>query len=96
MAKPLSATVKEDFLPRELNELRKEIEGLPRSIRERMLPLCDRICHFIHLQGRLFEMSQESVDRLQLDVKYLLFDLDCTTRERDEAIEELENLTEGF
>jgi hypothetical protein len=96
MAKPLPLQVKDEYLPRELGELRKDIESLPRQCRERMLPLCDRICHFLHLQGRLFEMAQETVDRLQLDVKYLLFDLDCTQRERDEAVEELENLTEGW
>jgi hypothetical protein len=96
MAKPLPLKVKDEYLPRELNELRKDIETLPRQIRERMLPLCDRICHFLHLQGRLFELAQETVDRLQLDVKYLMFDLDCTRNERDEAVEELENLTEGW
>ncbi len=96
MAKPMSVSVKEEFLPREIADLRMEVECLPRSIRDRMLPLCDKICHFIHLQGRLFEMAQESVDRLQLDLKYLMFDLDCTRGERDEAVEELENLTEGW
>ena len=96
MATPLSTPVREEFLPRELNDLRKEVEALPRSIRDRMLPLCDKVCHFIHLQGRLFELAQDTVDRLQLDIKYLLFDLDCTRSERDEAVDELENLTEGW
>jgi hypothetical protein len=96
MAKPLPLKVKDEYLPRELGELRKEIEALPRKLRDRMLPLCDRVTHFLHLHGRLFELAQETVDRVQLDVKYLLFDLDCTRHERDEAVEELENLTEGW
>jgi hypothetical protein len=96
MAKPLPLKVKDEYLPQELAQLRTEIEHLPRQIRDRMLPLCDRICHFLHLHGRLFELAQETVERLQLDVKYLLFDLDCTSRERDDAVEELENLTEGW
>jgi len=96
MAAPLSAPAKAEFLPREINDLRKEVEGLPRSIRERMLPLCDKVCHYMHLQGRLFELAQDTVERLQLDIKYLLFDLDCTRTERDEAVDELENLTEGW
>jgi hypothetical protein len=96
MAAPLPPQVKEEYLPREFVEIRLEIERLPRKIRDRMLPLCDRICHYVHLQGRLFEMAQETAERLQLDVKYLLFDLDCTRKERDDAVEELENLTEGM
>jgi hypothetical protein len=95
MTKPLSSPFPEEFLPQEIKDLRKQLEGLPRSARERLLPLCDRICHFIHLQGRLFEIAQETVDRLQLDMKYLLFDLDCTKGERDALRQELENYTGG-
>jgi hypothetical protein len=76
--------------------MRTEIERLPLTVRDRLLPLCDKICHFIGLQGRLFEMAQESADRLQLDVKYLQFDLDATRSERDAFRQELENLTEGW
>ena len=96
MARPSPVHPNQEFLPKEMGQLRKEVENLPRSIRDRMLPLCDKVSHFICLQGRLFEMAQESADRLQLDVKYLLFDLDCTRGERDSFREELENLTEGY
>src|SRR6516162_5242816 len=75
MAKPLPLKVKDEYLPPELAQLRQQIEALPRSIRDQMLPLCDRVTHFLHLQGRLFEVAQETVDRLQLDVNYLAFDL---------------------
>lgn len=95
MPAPLPTSPASEFMPCELGELRKEVEGLPRSVRDKLLPLCDRICHFIHLQGRLFEMAQEAVDRLQLDVKYLIFDRDVTRGERDQLRHELENLTEG-
>jgi hypothetical protein len=96
MSKPLPTHTNQDFLPKEIGQLRKEVEHLPRSIRERLLPLCDKVSHFICLQGRLFEMAQESADRLQLDVKYLLFDLDCTRGERDQLREELEHYSEGY
>jgi hypothetical protein len=95
MAKPLALLPAQEFLPHEIGELRKDVEALPRSVRDKLLPLCDKICHFIHLQGRLFEMAQETVDRLHLDVKYLLFDLDMTKRERDQLRQELENYTGG-
>jgi hypothetical protein len=95
MAKPLPPSSNQEYLPREIGELRKDIEALPRSVRDRLLPLCDKICHFIHLQGRLFEVAQETVDRLHLDVKYLHFDLDMTKLEREELRHELENYTGG-
>ena len=96
MAKPISVNTMSEYLPKEVGLLRAELERLPQSVRDRMLPLCDKICHFIGLQGRLFEMAQESADRMQLEVKYLLFDLDCTRGEREALREELENLTEGW
>jgi len=96
MAKPLPPSIKPDYLPKEIGQLRTEIEHLPRSVRDRLLPLCDKICHFIFLQGRLFEMAQETADRLQLDVKYLLFDRDVTRQEREDLRAELENLKEGY
>jgi hypothetical protein len=95
MAKPLPSSGANDYLPRDISQLRKELEGLPRSVRDKLLPLCDRICHFIHLQYRLFEIAQETVDRLHLDVKYLQFDLDVTRRERDDLRQQLENYTGG-
>jgi hypothetical protein len=95
MAKPLPPSSIQEFLPHEIGELRKDIEALPRSVRDRLLPLCDKICHFIHLQGRLFEMAQETADRLHLDLKYLMFDLDMTKLERDELQQELKNYTGG-
>jgi hypothetical protein len=96
MAKPVPLTISTEYLPKEVGNLRKEIEQLPRSLRDRLLPWCDKICRFIYLQGRLFEMAQENLDRLQLEMKCLHFDLDCTRQERNELQEELENHTEGW
>jgi len=93
MANAFSETLSSEFQPREMGELRKDIEGLPRSVRERLLPLCDKICQVVYLQGKLLDMVQETVDSLQVDVKYLLFDLDATKVERDALREELENYT---
>ncbi|HYV36106.1 MAG TPA: hypothetical protein VE988_10410, partial [Gemmataceae bacterium] len=91
-----SSTPSTDYLPHDIKTLREQVEQLPRSVRDKLLPLCDKICHFICLQGRLFEMAQEAVDRLQLEAKYLNFDLDWTRQERDELRAELENLLEGW
>lgn len=90
MAKPLPPEWKKEQLPPELIELRDQLDLLPRAYRERLLPLCDKVCHFTRLQGRLVRIAQDAVDQLQLDNKYLVFDLEATRRERDALRHELE------
>ena len=90
MANALPTEWRKEHLPQELSELRSHLELLPIHLRAKMVPLCDRICHFTRLQSRLVQIAQDTVDQLQLDVKYLLFDLDVTRRERDSLQQELE------
>ena len=90
MAESLPTKWKKEHLPQELCDLRSHLESLPINLRAKMVPLCDRVCHFTRLQGRLVQIAQDTVDQLQLDVKYLLFDLDVTRRERDILRQELE------
>jgi hypothetical protein len=70
-------------IPSELIQLQQLTDQLPRGLRDAMKPLCDRMVHFVRLQGRLVRIAQEAVEQLQLDVKYLQFDLEATRRERD-------------
>jgi len=35
---------------------------------------------------RIIELVQEALQQLRLDTKYLVFDLECTRRERDAAM----------
>lgn len=39
---------------------------------------------------RILGLLQEALGQLRLDLKYLIFDLEATRRERDEAIERLD------
>jgi hypothetical protein len=91
MAEPLRPSINRDELPSELLELRSQADLLPLALRTKLLPLCERVCQFVRLQGRLIRIAQETVDQLNLDMKYLLFDLEATRRERDALREELEN-----
>jgi hypothetical protein len=97
MAHPLPTEWRKDELPAELNDLRCHLDRLPLHLREKVIPLCDKLGHFSRLQGRLVRIAQDAVDQLQLDIKYLLFDLEATRRERDELqaqLEEIEGNTE--
>jgi hypothetical protein len=92
MAPPLPPSTRRDPLPKEMLELCNEVGLLPLSQRKKLGPFCERVGHLLQLQGRLLRVAQDTVDQLQLDVKYLLFDLEITRRERDSLQQELENL----
>jgi hypothetical protein len=91
MGKPLSLEWRKDQqVPQELVELRNHLDKLPLAARGQLIPLCDRVGHFARLQSRLVRIAQDAVDQLQLDIKYLLFDLEATRRERDELRQHLQ------
>jgi hypothetical protein len=90
MSESLPTEWNKEHLPQELTDLRSHLESLPLHLRAKMMPLCDRVCHIARLQSRLVQIAQDTVDQLHLDVKYLLFDLDVTRRERDTLRQELE------
>ena len=71
---------------------RSHLDRLPMHLREKVMPLCEKLGHFARLQGRLVRIAQDAVDQLQLDIKYLLFDLESTRRERDEYHAQLEEI----
>jgi hypothetical protein len=93
MANPVRARDRKEELPPEVDELRSEVELLPRGARDKLAPLCDRLAHFMQLQGRLIRIAQDAIDQLHLDNRYLTFDVEATRRERDflqQTLEELE------
>jgi len=92
MAHPLPTEWRKDEVPQELLELRSHLDRMPLHLREKVMPLCDKLGHFSRLQGRLVRIAQDAVDQLQLDIKYLLFDLEATRRERDELQAHLEEI----
>jgi hypothetical protein len=92
MAPPLPLEARKDEVPVELVELRSHLDRLPTHLRTQVMPLCDRLAHFARLQTRLVRIAQDAVDQLQLDIKYLLFDLEATRRERDELKAQVERI----
>jgi len=94
MAKPHTVEWRKDQIPSELIELKAHVEQLPLHLRQKLLPLCERLHHYTRLHSRLLRIAQEAVDQLQLDVKYLHFDLEATRRERDELMREIRGTEE--
>jgi hypothetical protein len=66
----------------EFVDLHKFVAELPHYLRQKLLPACERVGQFIHLQSKLIKIAQDAVDDLQLELNYLRFDLEATRREK--------------
>jgi hypothetical protein len=89
MPPSLRPSAEREHLPKEMLALCRQVGLLPLAQRQMLGPLCEQVGNLLVMQRRLLHISQEAVDQLQLEVKYLLFDLDVTRRERDELRQEL-------
>jgi hypothetical protein len=79
-----------DETPIELQEMVKAINGLPARYRDAVAPAMQRVIECSTRRRRILNLVQEALSQLRLDMKYLIFDLEATRRERDEYREQLE------
>lgn len=77
-------------LPQDLIELSAAIERLPAEYRETLHPIVTRVVESTRRRRRILNLVQDALSQLRLDMKYLLFDLEATRRERDELRREQE------
>lgn len=70
-------------LPQELAELSELIAALPAPHRARLSAALDRAVVGARRRRRILTLVQEALSQLRLDMKYLMFDLEATRRERD-------------
>lgn len=80
----------EDELPVELVELGQRIQKQPSEIRAELDHSFDRVVDSIRRRRRILSLVQEALSQLRLDIKYLMFDLEMTKRERDALQAELD------
>ncbi len=92
MSEAVRTPLNREELPVELVELRKRVELLPEYTRQKLLPLCEKVAQISRLQSRMVKIAQDAVDQLQFDIKYLVFDLEATRRERDAYRQQLEEI----
>ncbi len=71
-------------LPSDLLELGAALAALPTEQRERIEPLLSRVLESTGRRRRILGLVQDALSQLRLDMKYLMFDLEATRRERDE------------
>ena len=71
-------------LPADILELATALENLPLEHRQRIDPLFARVLESTKRRRRILGLVQDALSQLRLDMKYLMFDLEATRRERDE------------
>ena len=74
----------------ELEELYRLAESVEEPLRTTLMEILDRSAEGMRKRRRMFECIQESLCQLRLDMKYILFDLEATRRERDDYRRRLE------
>jgi hypothetical protein len=85
----LANTVAEE-LPQDLIDLKGVLERMTAEHRAVIDPILARVIESTRRRRRILQLVQDALSQLRLDMKYLLFDLEATRRERDEYRRQLE------
>lgn len=81
----------ENDLPRELIDLAQKIADLPEPLQKDLESSYSRVVESVRRRRRILALVQEALSQLRLDIKYLMFDLEVTRKERDELKTQLEH-----
>ncbi|MBX3417764.1 MAG: transcriptional regulator [Pirellulaceae bacterium] len=81
MSRPIPQA--KDQLPNDLMDLIHAIDKLPAEIQAQVRNPLERVIDYTRRRRRILDLIQEALGQLRLDMKYLMFDLDATKRERD-------------
>ena len=82
----------EQDLPREIIELGRRIAALPEEQYRAMEEIFCEVTECTKRRRRVLSLVQEALSQLRLDIKYLMFDLEVTRRERDQFQERLSEI----
>ena len=82
MTFPHVATPTEE-LPKDVADLSVAVSRLPAEFRSQLEPLMFRVVDSTKRRRKILNLVQEALSQLRLDMKYLVFDLEATRRERD-------------
>lgn len=79
-----------ETIPADLQRLAESIHGLTPDVAAQLAPLVDAVIESTRRRRRILTLVQDALGQLRLDMKYLMFDLEATRRERDEYRTKLE------
>lgn len=83
-------------LPAEMQELARLVDSISGPEKRAISVAYERVAESILRRRRILNLVQEALSQLRLDVKYLMFDLETTRRERDQLQAQLEENDRGF
>lgn len=92
MASATHNTTPTDDIPAELQALIGSIGELPVEHQALLKPVADKVVQCSIRRRRILNLVQEALSQLRLDMKYLVFDLEATRRERDELRRRLDDI----
>jgi hypothetical protein len=79
-----------DQLPRDVLDLMQAVRELPEGHRHAIEAVAERVADSTRRRRRILHLVQEALSQLRLDMKYLMFDLEATRRERDSFRDQLD------
>ena len=88
---PQTVSPSTEELPQDIIDLSAAIERLPAEFAEQLRPALNRVVDSTRRRRRILHLVQDALSQLRLDMKYLLFDLEATRRERDDYRRQLED-----
>jgi hypothetical protein len=80
-----------DQMPHEIAELATAVHQLPAVFRSRIEPLLSGVIESTRRRRQILNLVQDALGQLRLDMKYLVFDLEATRRERDNYRRQVED-----
>lgn len=86
---PRAAAPAATDLPTDLQQLADAIRALPPQHAQPLAPLLEQVVESTTRRRRILTLVQDALGQLRLDMKYLMFDLEATRRERDEFRDKL-------
>lgn len=79
-----ATNVQHEELPADLIRLAAVIRALPDEYSPELIPALERVVESTKRRRRILSLVQDALSQLRLDMKYLMFDLEATRRERDQ------------
>jgi hypothetical protein len=87
---PRTTGTEVEELPADLQRLVVAVQNLPQEYSSEVAVALERVVESTKRRRRILTLVQDALSQLRLDMKYLMFDLEATRRERDDYQAKLE------